>query len=73
MGKEPVFSGGEPVGFVTSAAFGCSLGRSIAYAWLPPELAELGSAVEIQYLGERHPATVAADPLFDPEMRRMRS
>jgi glycine cleavage system aminomethyltransferase T/glycine/D-amino acid oxidase-like deaminating enzyme len=73
MGKEPVLSGGEPVGFVTSAAFGCTLGRSIAYAWLPPELSGPGTQVEVQYFAERHPATVAADPLFDPEMRRMRS
>jgi glycine cleavage system aminomethyltransferase T len=68
-----VLSGGEPVGFVTSAAFGCTLGRSIAYAWLPPELSGPGTQVEVQYFAERHPATVAADPLFDPEMRRMRS
>jgi glycine cleavage system aminomethyltransferase T len=73
MGKEPVFAGGEPAGFVTSAAFGCSIGKSTVYAWLSTELGSLGTQVDVQYVGERHPATVAADPLFDPEMRRMRS
>jgi glycine cleavage system aminomethyltransferase T len=73
MGKEPVFAGGEPAAFVTSAAFGCSAGQSIVYAWLSTDLGSLGTQVDVQYLGERHHATVAADPLFDPEMRPMRS
>jgi glycine cleavage system aminomethyltransferase T/glycine/D-amino acid oxidase-like deaminating enzyme len=73
MGKEPVLSDGEPVGHVTSAAYGYSVGASIAYAWLPPELGQEGSSVEIEYFGERHRATVTHDPLFDPEMKRMRS
>ncbi|MDQ5874743.1 MAG: sarcosine dehydrogenase, partial [Actinomycetota bacterium] len=73
MGKEPVFSNGEVVGFVTSAAFGYSVGRSIAYAWLPVELANPGSKVEIEYFAQRCAATVSHEPLFDPEMKRMRS
>jgi len=73
MGKEPVFSNGEAVGFVTSAAFGYSVGRSIAYAWLPVELANPGNKVEIEYFAQRCAATVSHEPLFDPEMKRMRS
>jgi glycine cleavage system aminomethyltransferase T/glycine/D-amino acid oxidase-like deaminating enzyme len=73
MGKEPVWAGGRPVGFVTSAAYGYSVGASIAYAWLPAELAGQGTAVDVEYFGTRHPATVAPDPLFDPGMARMRS
>ena len=73
MGKEPVFSNGEAVGFVTSGAYGYSVGHSIAYAWLPVELAGLGSKVDIEYFAQRHAATVSEEPLFDPEMKRMRS
>jgi glycine cleavage system aminomethyltransferase T len=72
MGKEPVFAEGRPVGYVTSAAFGYSVGRSIAYAWLPSECASPGQAVEIGSFGERWPATVAEEPLFDPRMERLR-
>jgi dimethylglycine oxidase len=72
MGSEPVWGGGAAVGYVTSAAYGYSVGKSIAYAWLPPELAEEGTEVEIQYFGERHGATVSKEPLFDPAMKRMR-
>ncbi|MBW3592143.1 MAG: FAD-dependent oxidoreductase [Actinobacteria bacterium] len=73
MGKEPVFSDGHAVGFVTSADYGYTIGRGIAYAWIPDELATEGTPLEIEYFGERYAATVAPDPLFDPEMTRMRS
>jgi dimethylglycine oxidase len=72
MGKEPVHANGEPVGFVTSADYGYNVGRGIAYAWLPGELAAAGTTVEIEYFAERRRATVSPDPMFDPEMKRMR-
>ena len=73
MGKEPVEIDGRTVGYVTSAAYGYSIDAPIAYAWLPAEAAEPGRAVTIRYFGEAVSATVAQDPLFDPEMRRLRS
>jgi glycine cleavage system aminomethyltransferase T/glycine/D-amino acid oxidase-like deaminating enzyme len=73
MGSEPVHAGGRPVGYVTSAARGYTIGRNIAYAWLPAELSRPGARVEIEYFGERVPAVVAAEPLFDPDMTRIRS
>jgi dimethylglycine oxidase len=73
MGKEPVIVDGSAVGYVTSAAFGYSVGRSIAYAWLPASAAAIGTRVAIRYFGEDLPATVTAEPLFDPGMERLRS
>ena len=73
MGKEPVRIGGGPVGYVTSAAYGYSVERSIAYAWLPATAAAPGARVEIEYFGERLPAQVADEPLFDSAMARLRS
>ncbi|SFD80296.1 Glycine cleavage system T protein (aminomethyltransferase) [Actinopolyspora alba] len=75
MGSEPVFAGSQDrraCGFTTSTGYGHSLGLSLAYAWLPSELSEAGTSVEVAYFGERHPATVMSDPVFDPEMKRMR-
>ncbi len=71
LGKEPVRVGADTVGYVTSAAFGYTVGRPIAYAWLPAEV-EVGASVEIEYFGQPVAATVAAEPLFDPEMTRLR-
>jgi glycine cleavage system aminomethyltransferase T len=71
LGHEPVFVDGRPAGYVTSAAFGHTVGRPIAYAWLPAS-ATVGTAVEIDYFGSRVRATVAAEPLVDPGMTRLR-
>jgi glycine cleavage system aminomethyltransferase T len=71
LGKEPVYFKGEPAGYVTSAAYGYTVGKPIAYAWLPADASE-GDAVEIEYFGTRVAATVAAEPLVDPGMERLR-
>ncbi|SEM09676.1 Glycine cleavage system T protein (aminomethyltransferase) [Blastococcus sp. DSM 46786] len=72
LGREPVRVGGVPVGHVTSAGFGATIGRSIAYAWLPARHAGPGTAVTIDWFGERVAATVTAEPLVDPAGARMR-
>ncbi len=71
LGSEPVFVDGEPAGYVTSAAFGHTIGKPIAYAWLPAS-ATPGTSVEIQYFDRKVRATVAVEPLVDPEMTRIR-
>ncbi|MFE8947316.1 FAD-dependent oxidoreductase [Streptomyces sp. NPDC007856] len=72
MGKEPVYDGDRAVGYVTSAAYGYTIGKGIAYAWLPAELAEPGRTVQIGYFDQRIEAVVAEEPLFDPAMSRLR-
>ena len=72
VGSEPVLLEGNPVGYVTSAAFGHTVGTPIAYAWLPAD-AGIGTQVEIQYFDRRIAATVVAEPLVDPEMKKIRS
>lgn len=72
MGGEPVSVGGDPVGYVTSADLGYSVGRSIAYAWVPASL-ETGDVVDIGYLDRRLAASVTDEPLFDPDGTRLRA
>jgi glycine cleavage system aminomethyltransferase T len=72
MGREPVLAGGAPVGYVTSAGYGYSVGAPIAYAWLPTQLAAPGTSVQIAYFDQRVAATVRAEPLFDPKGTRIR-
>lgn len=72
LGSEPVYLDGSPAGYVTSAAFGHTVGAPIAYAWLPASAAP-GTGVEIEYFGRRIPATVVAEPLVDPEMSKIRA
>lgn len=73
MGREPVYDGAACVGYVTSAGFGYTIGKGIAYAWLPAELATPGRALDIGYFDRRVAAVVAEDPLYDPAMRRLRA
>ncbi|MFF4116689.1 FAD-dependent oxidoreductase [Streptomyces sp. NPDC001714] len=72
MGKEPVYDGERAVGYVTSAAYGYTIGKGIAYTWLPAELAVPGTSVQIGYFDQRVEAVVAEEPLFDPAMSRLR-
>ncbi len=72
MGKEPVLAAGEVVGYVASTNRGYSVGRQIAYAWLPAELAAVGTELAIRYFDAPVTATVTAEPVFDPEGRRLR-
>jgi 4-methylaminobutanoate oxidase (formaldehyde-forming) len=73
LGSEPVRVDGSVVGRVTSGAFGYSLGRSIAFAYLPSEFAIEGVVAEIDCFGRRVGAGGARDPLFDPAGARVHS
>ncbi|TFD21396.1 FAD-dependent oxidoreductase [Cryobacterium sp. TMS1-13-1] len=71
LGKEPVFYKDQAVGYVTSAAYGYTVAKPIAYAYLPAAVT-VGDSVEIEYFGRRIQATITADPLYDPTMSRLR-
>jgi glycine cleavage system aminomethyltransferase T/glycine/D-amino acid oxidase-like deaminating enzyme len=71
LGNEPVRVGGEVVGRVTSAGYGYTVGRSIAYAYLPAEH-DAATAVEVDIFGRWVPGEVAREPLYDPEGERVR-
>ena len=69
----PVISGGRPVGRVTSSRISPTLGKGFGLAWVPPELAGEGAAIEV--LVDRRPVTarVTLEPVYDPEGHRLRS
>ena len=72
LGSEPVRVDGASVGRVTSGGYGYSVERSIAYAYLPAELAAPGRRVEVETFGDWVGAEVAEEPLFDPKGERIR-
>ncbi len=84
LGGEPILTGdGEPItdakgrrSYVTSAGAGPSIGKHILMGYLPPEHASVGAHLQVQYMGERYPVTVASNdstPVFDPDNSRVRS
>lgn len=72
MGAEPVMIGDRAVGYITSAAWGASVGAPLAYAWVDNSVQE-GDAVEICYFDRHLNARVATDPQLDPSGTRIRS
>jgi dimethylglycine dehydrogenase len=72
-GYEPVLADGRAVGYVSSGGFGHVVGESIALAYLPVEHAEPGTRLEVELLGERRPAEVVREPLYDPANERLRA
>jgi glycine cleavage system aminomethyltransferase T/glycine/D-amino acid oxidase-like deaminating enzyme len=73
LGNEPVRIGGDIAGRVTSGGYGYSAGRSIAYAYLPPERAEPKTEVAVEIFDRWVGGEVAEEPLFDPAGERLRS
>jgi dimethylglycine oxidase len=61
------------VGYVTSAYFGHTIGKQLAYAWVPTALSAHGTALSIRYFDQNYPATVSQDPQYDPQMTRLKS
>ena len=72
-GGDPVFSGARQVGSVTSAGYGHRVGRNIAYAYVDPDSAGVGTRLGVGILGERYDAVVVEPILYDPENRLPRS
>jgi len=73
LGKEPISLDGKNLGYVTSTNYGYSVGKQIAYGYLPIEYAQKGTQVEIEYFGKRLPAMVDDDPLYDPKMEKIKA
>ncbi|MCG6858323.1 MAG: FAD-dependent oxidoreductase [Salaquimonas sp.] len=62
--------------FTTSIAYGPTIGKNIALAYLPHEWCEVGKELEIEYFAERYPVKIAGigyQPLYDPENAKPRS
>jgi 4-methylaminobutanoate oxidase (formaldehyde-forming) len=73
LGNEPVRVDGAIVGRVTSGGYGFAVGKSIAFAYLPPDKAAIGTRGEVEVFGEWIGFEIAREPLWDPEGARIRS
>jgi glycine cleavage system aminomethyltransferase T len=73
LSNEPVRIDGQVLGRVTSGGYGYTVGKSIAYAYLPAEHAAPGTDVAVEIFGEWVGGRVAEEPLIDPEGARVRA
>jgi sarcosine dehydrogenase len=73
LGNEPVRYSEEIIGRIKSGGQGYSIGKAIAYAYLPLTHCEPGTVVEVDFFGTWVAGTITAEPLFDPTNSRIKS
>jgi 4-methylaminobutanoate oxidase (formaldehyde-forming) len=71
-GGEAVSINGHLVSRIRSAGYGHTVGKLIAMAYLPNELAKEGTQVEIEAFGNCITGTVVPDTVYDPKGSRLR-
>ncbi len=76
-GNEPTYDpagdGSGAMGITTGGAWGHTVGKSLAFAYVDPAFREPGSTFEIALFGGRHTATVLAEAAHDPSNERLRA
>lgn len=70
-GGESIMLDGRVVGYTTSTGYGHTLGKTIAFGYLPSELAS-AQGFSIEAFGNPHAATRGPRTLYDPKMERLR-
>ena len=70
---DPASDGTTAMGITTGGAWGHTVGRSLAFAYVDPAFRAPGSTFEIALFGERHTATVLAAAAHDPSNERLRA
>ena len=71
-GSEPVTKDGRAAGRTTSGGYGWRLGKSLALAMVHPDLAAIGTELDVTVLGQVKRAVVIEESPFDPENASLR-
>jgi 4-methylaminobutanoate oxidase (formaldehyde-forming) len=72
-GGEAVYYQGKVTGRVRSGGYGFTVGRNIAYAYLPMDLAKVGTRVEVEVFDTCVGAEVSPAVLLDPKGTSVRA
>ena len=73
QGGEPIYAGERCVGVTTSGGFGHYVGQSLGFGYVPPSLAEPGTALTVDVQGGRRQVTLRTEPVHDPTNLRLRA
>jgi len=69
-GGEAVMQGDKVVGVCTSGGYGHATGKSLAFAYVDPDVSDM---LEVVILGERRALTLLDAPVWDPSNARQRA
>ena len=67
LGSESVWYQGNPVGQISSGGYGYDQGRYLAFAYIKPQLNQVGNEFEVLVMGEPRRAVIVAQCVYDPE------
>jgi len=71
VGDEPIWQDDEVVGWITSGGYAHHVGKSVALGYVPAALTAESTGLAIEILGDKCPAVIQDEPIFDPEGKRM--
>ena len=71
-GGEAVLWGGEVVGSTASVAYGPTVAKVLAFAYIKPSAAVAGTPLEVIIHGKPRPARVLGEPSYDPQSLKPR-
>ena len=71
-GGEAVMQGGQIIGSTASIAFGPTVGKTLAFAYIKPEAAKPGTELEVVIHGVARNARVLGEPAYDPQSLKPR-
>ncbi|MCP4979532.1 MAG: aminomethyl transferase family protein, partial [Gammaproteobacteria bacterium] len=67
LGSESVWHNGSPVGQVSSGGYGYDQGRYLAFAYIKPELNQVGKELEVLVMGKPRRAVIVEQCVYDPQ------
>jgi len=73
IGNEPVYDGDRIIGVTTGGAYGFTVGKNLAFAYVEPAYAGPGCEFDIRIVGDNRRATVLAEPAYDAKNLRLRA
>jgi dimethylglycine dehydrogenase len=73
MGNEPVYHGDNVVGVTTSGAYGHTVNKSLAFAYVPPGKTAHGTEFEVLVFNERRKARIIPESIWDAGNERPRA
>jgi len=66
-GREALYLGDEKVGRLTSGGWSVAFGKQIGMGYVRPDLAEVGTKLELRMFRELYEAQVVEDSPYDPQ------
>ena len=67
LGSESVWHQGRPVGQISSGGYGYDQEKYLAYAYIKPELNNVGNQFEVLVMGEPRRAVIVEQCVYDPQ------